>query len=117
MKAQQIQSKIENMYYWDARVLKMDSNFFGDEITIVFEDTDYNVELLFTGCSKFVFVTSVDDRLKPLRELTKPQIPYFIQNVEIEDIQIDEKDLLKCNILMPPLNVEVVCTDVIINKA
>ncbi|WP_044640135.1 hypothetical protein [Risungbinella massiliensis] len=115
MKAQQIQREIEDMHYWDARVLQLDSNFFGDEITIVFEDTDYNVKLSFTGCSKFSFVTSADDRMKPLKELTKAQIPYFIQDVEVSEIQIDGQDLLKCKILMSPLHVEVVCNTIAVD--
>lgn len=117
MKAKQIQSEIEAIHYWDARVLQMDTNFFGDEITIMFEDTDYHVKLLFTGCSKFLFITSVEDRLKPLKELTKPQIPYFIQNIEINEVEFEDKEnLLKCNILMPPLNVEVIFTGIFIDK-
>lgn len=86
------------------------------KLEFVIEDTDFNVILLFTGCSKFSFVTSVDDRLKPLKELTKTQIPYFIQDVEITDVQIDGKDILKCNILMPPLNVRVICSTILIDK-
>lgn len=117
LKAQQILSEIEAMHYWDARVLQMESSFFGDEITIIFEDTDYNVKLLFTGCSKFSFVTSVEDRLKPLKELTKTQIPYFIQDIEItEGGIVDGQNLLKCNILMPPLNVEILCSNIFIDK-
>lgn len=116
LNAQKILDEIEELHYWDARVLQMESSFFGDELRIVFEDTDFNVILLFTGCSKFSFVTSVGDRLEPLKELTKTQIPYFIQDVEITDVQIDGKDILKCNILMPPLNVEVVCNTILIDK-
>ncbi len=117
LEAKKIQSDIEALHYWDARVLQMDTSFFGDEITIMFEETDYNVNLLFTGCSKFSFITSVEDRLKPLKELTKPQIPYFIQDIEVSDLEIEDgKNLLKCNILMPPLNVEVVCTRIFIAK-
>lgn len=48
---------------------------------------------------------------------TKPQIPYFIQNIEISEVEFeDEENLLKYNILMPPLNVEVVFTSIFIDK-
>lgn len=116
MNAQKILNEIEELHYWDARVLQMESSFFGDELRIVFEDTVFNVILLFTGCSKFSFITSIDDRLKPLKELTKTQIPYFIQDVGITDVQSDGEDILKCNISMPPLNVEVVCKAIQIEK-
>src|SRR5699024_4285304 len=117
LNAKLIQKKIEEMHYWDARVLKMDTSYFGDETIIMFEDTDYNVKLLFTGCSQFSFITSVEDRIKPLKELTKLRIPYFIQNIELGEVEINkEESLLKCHILMPPLSVEIVCTNVLIDK-
>lgn len=95
----------------------MDTIFFGDEIIIIFEDTDYNVKLSFTGCSRYSFITSVEDRLKPIRELTKPQIPYFIQDIEVNDLKTsDEESLLQCHVFMPPLNVEIVCTNILIDK-
>lgn len=50
----------------------METSFFGDEVTIIFEDIDFNVKVLFTCCSQFSFVTSAEDRLKPLKDLTKP---------------------------------------------
>lgn len=117
MTANQIQNEIESLHYWDARVLQMESKFFGDEITIIFEDTDYNVKLMFTGCSKFSFVTNVEDRLNPLKNLTRPQAPYFIQDIEINNVETSaEKGLLKCNVLMPPLHVEIQCSNVLIDK-
>ncbi|WP_322905766.1 hypothetical protein [Paenibacillus campi] len=112
MNAKQTLSEIEALHYWDARVLKFDSSFFGDEITLVFEDTEFNVKLCFIGCSSFSFFTSADDRVKPLRNLTRPQIPYFLQDIEITDVQSENHNLLKCKILMPPLNVQIVCTSI-----
>ncbi|MBO2946011.1 hypothetical protein JJQ72_18695 [Paenibacillus sp. F411] len=116
MKAEKILSQIESMHYWDARVLRFDSSYFGDEITLVFEDTEFNVKLSFIGCSSFSFVTNVDDRIKPLRELTRPQIPYFLQDIEVTDVQRDGHSLLNCKILIPPLNSEILCTSISIKK-
>ncbi|MFD1886476.1 hypothetical protein [Paenibacillus wenxiniae] len=101
MNAEKTLSEIEAMHYWDARVLQLDSSFFGDEITLVFEDTDFNVKLSFIGCSSFSLVASKDGRLKPLRELTRSQIPYFLQHIEITDMQSEGYSLLKCKISMP----------------
>ena len=94
MKAEKILSEIEATHYWDARVLKFDSNFFGDEITLVYEDTELNVKLSFTGCSEFSFLTTVDDRRRPLRELARPQIPYFLQDIDIIDVECGDFNLL-----------------------
>ncbi|GGG13754.1 hypothetical protein [Paenibacillus aceti] len=116
MKSEKILSEIESLHYWDARVLKFDSSFFGDEITLVFEDTEFNVKLSFKGCSKFSFVTSVDDRTKPLRGLARSQIPYFLQDIEITDVLIEGHSLMNCKILMPPLNTEILCNSISIEK-
>lgn len=116
MKAEEILSEIEEMHYWDARVIKFDSSFFGDEIILVFEDTGFNVKLSFMGCSKFSFATSADDRKKPLRDLTRPQIPYFLQDIEVTDVQNEGYSLLNCKILMPPLNTEILCNSISIEK-
>lgn len=35
MKAKQIQEQLEKLHYWDARVLSLDSQYFGDEVTII----------------------------------------------------------------------------------
>ncbi|MFB4322026.1 hypothetical protein RB298_06775 [Priestia sp. BR_2] len=116
MKAKEILGKIEAMHYWDARVLKFDSSFFGDELILIFEDTESDVKLSFTGCSKFSFITNVDDRTKPLRELTRPQIPYFLQDIEVTDVQSEGYQLLNCKITMPPLNAEIVCKSISVEK-
>ncbi|GIP46336.1 hypothetical protein J45TS6_47950 [Paenibacillus sp. J45TS6] len=116
MKARKILSEIEDMHYWDARVLKFDSSFFGDEMTLVYEDTERNVELSFTGCTEFSFHTTIDDRRRPIRELARSQIPYFLQDIDITDVECGDFNLLKCKILMPPLNVEIVCNFISVVK-
>lgn len=60
------------------------------------------LNLLFLGCSKFSSNTSAEDRINPLRELAKPQIPYFLQDIEVVDVQSEGHNLLNCKILMPP---------------
>ena len=34
---QELLKKIEDSYYWDARVKSLDCNYFGDEVKVVFE--------------------------------------------------------------------------------
>lgn len=103
LKAKKMLKEIEAMHYWDAKVLTFDSSFFCDEIALVFEDTYFNVKLSFLGCSKFSSNTSAEDRINPLRELAKPQIPYFLQDIEVVDVQSEGHNLLNCKILIPPL--------------
>src|SRR5699024_3850415 len=115
--AKLIQNKIEDTNYRDARALEINTCLIGDDATIPCDTTDNIVMPSSTACSQFSFVTSGEDRLQPLRDLTKSQIPYFIQDIKISKHKInDEKNLLKCHILMPPLRVEIVCTNIFIDK-
>jgi hypothetical protein len=116
LKAQQIQVQLENLHYWDARVLKLEPTNFLDDVTLVFEDSEGNVEILFSGCSKVLFTTSVEDREKPLREMKLSQIPYFIQYIEISDFSQDDRELLNCKVIAPPINVEVLCNSITVNR-
>lgn len=116
LKAQKIQEQLECLHYWDARLLRLDSAYFGDEVTLVFEDSDENVKILFTGCSKVIFSASVEDREKPLREMKLSQIPYFIQDIEISDFVKDEKELFDCKVIAPPLIFEVICSSIAVSR-
>jgi len=84
---------------------------------IVFEDSDGNIKLSFTGCSKITVTTNPEDRINPIRERTISQIPYFIQDIEVEDILVNGYDLLSCKILMPPMNIELKCNLINIGEA
>ena len=49
---QEVLKKIENSYYWDARVKSLDCNYFGDEVKLVFEDIKKDITYHFSGCYK-----------------------------------------------------------------
>ena len=40
---QELLKKIEDSYYWDARVKSLECNYFGDEVKVVFEDDEKNM--------------------------------------------------------------------------
>lgn len=58
---QELIKKIEDSYYWDARVKSLDCNYFGDEVRLVFEDDkkymDFKINMhtieLSIVCNKF----------------------------------------------------------------
>ncbi len=111
-----MQEEIEAWDYWDTNVLSFNIIYFGDEVSVVWEENDYDVELLFTGCSSLSYVTSPEDRLKPIKELTRPQLPYFLHDIKVTDIERRGIDLFKLKITMPPLFIDIICTDITIRK-
>lgn len=129
MNAKEIQEQIDDLNYWDSEVLQLSVDYFGDEVTIVFD----NSKLLFTGCSQVHINTDPQDRKKPIKTLTRKQLPYFIQSIEVTNFQTEslavvyfggnkqpesaEKfNLFKCKMLMPPLDVEIYCSSIVIER-
>jgi len=109
MKTKKIQELINAYEYWDMRVTKLECNYFGDEIILVYnDDNGHNVIYNFTKCYKSIFehVKSYD-KLIPTKEMEIGQVPYFIQDVEITDVVEEDVCFFVCKINMFPLNLEI----------
>lgn len=105
-----IKNKIEESYYWDARVKKLDCNYFGDEVELAFEDEDKDIIYHFEGCYEVVIKHLINYTKEiPSRDLKRPQIPYFMQDVDVKEIEIDDKQFLEFIIDMYPIQVHIKC--------
>lgn len=113
MKSKLLLKKIEEMHYWDARVVSVSANFFGDELILVYDDTDGDVVYKFSKCYEISYKHLLDyDKEKPISEFTSLQLPYFMQNVELEDFFYDGINYLKCIIGMHPLELTVLSKEI-----
>jgi len=117
MNVREIQERINELHYWDARVRSLNCNHFADEVVLTYEDTDYIVVYNFYGCFKVLFNHSIDyTKDLPVKELKPSQLPYFIQDVFLEEVEEDGVKLNKCQISMPPLNLEIWCNQIEVEK-
>ncbi|MDF9825349.1 hypothetical protein M2475_001804 [Breznakia sp. PF5-3] len=117
IKSKQIQNSIDRLNYYDARAQKLESSYFGDETTLTFEGIDKDNILKFVGCYKVLFDHVKNyDKFRPVKEMIIPQIPYFLQKIEVEDVEIDGKQFLKCNINMFPLYIELICENISVSN-
>ena len=57
---QEIEKKIKDSYYWDARVKSLECNYFGDEVKIVFEDEKKDITYFFSKCYKVLIEHDVE---------------------------------------------------------
>ena len=113
----EIQKEINDLHYWDARVLKLECNHFADEVIFGYEDEDKMVTYEFKECYEVNFNHDKNyDKMRPVSEMTRPQIPYFIQDVEVVEININEVGFYKCKIDLYPLSLEIICKKIIIKK-
>jgi len=113
MNRDEMQSKIESYHFWDARVLYLNCCHFADEIELAFYDDNKEVVYNFLGCYKSLFNHVVNyDKLRPTKEMTVAQVPYFIQEINVDMVVEDSISFYVCKIDMFPLNLEIWCKDI-----
>lgn len=102
--------QIEDSYYWDARVKSLECNYWGDEVKLVFEDSKKDIIYQFGECYKVSIEHLLDyHKTKPSKYLEYAQIPYFMQDVELTEISVDDRKYLKFKINMYPIELHIVC--------
>jgi len=118
MNVKKIQKLIDDFYYWDAWAVSLDCNYFSDEVELVYEhDNNSNIVYKFTECYKSVFDhVKGYDKLRPVKDMSRPQIPYSMQEVEIGKTTEDGVKFYTCNINMFPLYLEIWCKDIEVTK-
>lgn len=109
-----IQSKIKELYYWDARVVHLSTEYFGDEVTLVYDEEDGNyVVYKFLECYKSDFNHIIDyPKYIPYKELTRLLIPFSMQDVDVTIDIKDGKELYIFKINAHPLYLEIWCKDI-----
>ena len=109
--------KIEDSDYWDARVMKLECNYFCDEVELVFEDIEKDISYCFTGCYqvKAEHVTVYEKKF-PYKELSYAQIPYFMQAVDVNEVSRDGQVFKEFVINMFPMNLYILCLDLEIKE-
>jgi len=101
---EKIQKKINDLKYQDMRVITLECNHFADKLILVYEDVPQNVTYKFQECYQINFnhVKSYD-KLRPVKDMSRAQLPYFIQNVEVFEVEEEGIVFYKCDINMFPL--------------
>ena len=113
MSKDEMQKMIESWHYWDAPVTYLNCNHFADEIELAFNDDDVRVVYSFTGCYKSTFNHVLGyDKLRPVREMTPSQVPYFLQDIEVDVDVEDGVDFYVCKINMFPLSLKIWCKNI-----
>ena len=108
-----MQELINKYNYWDARVKQLSCDYFADEITLTYENEESEIEYRFVSCYKSIFnhVKSYD-KWQPIKNMSIPQIPYFLQEVTIGEVLEEGIYFYTCKINMFPLYLEVWSKDI-----
>lgn len=118
MTTQEIQDLIDGYHYEDARVKAVECNYFADEVHVCYDDDHGNlISYHFFGCYKSLFDHVKEyDKSIPVRSMTRPQIPYFLQSVQIDETTEGNSHLWICRMNMWPIQIEIWCKDISIEK-
>lgn len=108
---EKLRNQIESSNYWDARVKALNCNYFCDEVKLVFEGDGDDMAFLFEECYEIRVEHPLEyPKESPYRELKTAQIPYFMQDVKVNEMTVNQKTYLKFKIDLYPIMLYVVCT-------
>lgn len=108
---------MDSLHYWDAWVLNLSCDHFADEVTLEYEDLDGNVTYKFSGCFRTLFEHSVGyEKEVPVKNLTRTQMPYFLHDVEVGEVESGSQKFYSCKITMPPMSLEIWCKDIEVKR-
>lgn len=114
MNVQEKQDIIDKLHYWDARVLELSCNYFGDEVKLVYGENNETVCYTFSECYKVNLEHCLAYNKKmSSKEMKIPQMPYFLQSVRVGSVKENDTMLYTCIIDMFPLNLEIWCKDIL----
>jgi hypothetical protein len=117
MSVKEIQSLIDGYDYWDAIVISLKCDYFADEIELIYDDDDSVVIYKFNECYKSLFEhEKIYKKYCAVKEMCLAQIPYFLQDVKIDEVSEQDVHFYICKINMWPLTLEIWCKDIKITK-
>ena len=118
MSVQKLQELVDQYPYVDARAKKLECNYFGDEITLVYESTDEkDVCCQFIGCFNVIFDhDKIFDKLRPVKDMNYVHMPYFMFNITVGEVLGENRHFYTCKIDMGLLQIEICCEKIIVTR-
>lgn len=109
MTLDEINTLLDEFEYCDALITNIESKYFGDYVSIIFEsDEDLDVELNFLNCYE-VHISHYKDYGKPgpYKNLKKIQMPFYIQSIKAKE----DNGMFLFEICAFPLDINISCKD------
>lgn len=118
MNLEEIRHFVDEFQYNDARIKKLECNYFSDEVILIHEFMNgFDLSYHFMDCIKVKFVHDINyNKLGPVKNMTYAHLPYFMQDIILGNISINGEDLIIMEIIMYPLNLEIWCKNIEITE-
>ena len=118
MNIEKIQKKINEIKYWDSKVLDINSRYFGDEIEILIESEEENIcwSIIFESCYSVNYITDADWRKKNylVKNMKYGQLGYFGQDITVEKSKLE--DFVEVHADLTLLKLDIICRKVRVKK-
>ena len=112
----EIQSKIDEINYWDLLVLDIQSKYFGDEVYIYIEkNEEYCWKISFTSCYKVAYETDANWRGDFKVKDTGPKSGYYAQDISLDQYRENEK-FIECSIDLSIMTMNIICKDIVVKE-
>ncbi len=110
----EIQNAIDKYPYVDARVKKLNCEYFGDEVTLIYENNEkYDIGCYFYEFFRVVFNHVLGfDKMRPVKDMSYGQMPYFVFDIAITDSILEKEKFLSCKLDLGLLELEILCKDI-----
>lgn len=118
MSSLDIQQKIDQYPYVDARIKRLNCDYFGDEVELIYENSDdYDICCKFLNCFRVSFNHILGyDKLFAVKDMTYGQMPYFMFDISVNTVVYEAEEFYNVKLDLGLLEVEVLCKDVMVDK-
>ncbi|MFC4651857.1 hypothetical protein ACFO26_02965 [Lactococcus nasutitermitis] len=116
MNIEQVQTEIDKTDYWDMKILNVQADFFGDELTIYIEKDDKtSFKVSFNTCYKVNYETDAgwDDNWRgsvKVKDMSFAQLGYFAQDITVSESENEDFIKVECNFSI--MNMSIVCKNI-----
>lgn len=110
---QELLKKIEDSYYWDARVKSLECNYFGDEEKVVFEDDEKNITYFFQSVIKWKLSMQLNSKRQTVERTYTPTDSVFYARCRIQRDRVMSEKYMEFKINMYPIELLIVCKNLI----
>lgn len=113
-RASVVQNNLEQYFFRERRAKKFECNYFADEVMLILEYTQMNdLCYYFKDCHKVNIEHAREyDKYHAAKTMSYAGIPYFIFDIRLDDLMIEDEYFYDCQIDMGVLKVEIWCKDI-----
>jgi hypothetical protein len=110
---QEMQKKVDKFRCWDAGILEITSEYFGDEVRIRMEDDEtHDIILTFLGCDRVEMQHWFGyPKFRPIKNYTRRDLPYFVNTIAVSAEEHEGIEYYVFDMVLHPMYIKVYCRD------